>query len=76
MLDLVHKHKIKVLEHGKRHSDAVGYSVDAVVDAADVQKLKKAGYQVHQHEDVDEVGRERQKEVGRGDRYRRPQGPK
>ena len=33
---------------------------------------EQAGYHVERHEDVDETGKERQKEVGRGDRYKQP----
>lgn len=72
MLDLVRKHKIQVFDHGIRHTEAEGYSVDAIAEPADIQKLENAGYQVQRHEDVDEQGRARQQEVGRGDRYRQP----
>lgn len=74
MLDLVRKHKIQVSDHGSRHSEA-GYTVDAIAEPADIQTLQAAGYRVEQHEDVDELGKARQKEVGRGDRYKEP-GPR
>jgi len=71
MLALVRDHKVKVFDHGIRQGDVAGYLVDAIADPAAIQKLKAAGYQVHTHEDVDEAGKERQGEVGRGNRYSR-----
>ena len=75
MLDLVRKHKIQVLDHGAGSSEPGGYSVDAIAEPADIQRLESAGYHVRRHEDVDELGKARQREVGRGDRYRQP-GPR
>lgn len=66
MLDLVRKHQIQVFDHGTRYSDSVGYSVDTVAEPADIQKLENEGYAVRRHEDVDELGKARQQEVGRG----------
>jgi len=71
MLDLVRIHKVQVFDHGSRYSETAGYSVDAVAETTDIQKLKNAGYHVQQHEDVDKTGKARQREVGRGDRYER-----
>lgn len=76
MLDLVRKHKIQVLDHGTRYADAAGYSVDAIAEPADIQKLESEGYTVHRHEDVDELGKVRQQEVGRGDRYKQSSPPR
>lgn len=68
MTDLVRKHKINVLDHGaRRNKDS--FSVDAIVQPADIQRLRDAGYTVEQHEDVDEVGKARQREVGRNNPY-------
>lgn len=72
MLDLVRKHKIQVFDHGIKHTEADGFIVGAFAEPADIQKLKSLGYHVQQHEDVDEQGKARQKEVGRGDRYKEP----
>ncbi len=72
MLDLVRQHKIEVFVHSARSTESGGYSVDAILEPADIQKLEKAGYDVQRHEDVDTTGKERQKEVGRGDRYKQP----
>jgi carboxypeptidase T len=71
MLDLVRKHKIQVFDHGNRYTAEEGYSVEAVLEPADIRKLESAGYRVERHEDVEKRGKARQKEVGRGDRYRR-----
>jgi hypothetical protein len=70
MLDLIRTHKISVHDHGAKQSASGEYSVDATADAAEIRKLRAAGYQVDQHEDIDKVGRARQREVGTGDRYR------
>ena len=72
MLDLVRKHNLQVFDHGNRYSDSEGYSIGALAEAADIQVLEKAGYNVQHHEDVDKQGKERQQEVGKGDRYKRP----
>ena len=75
MLDLVRQHKVQVLDHGTRFTESAGYSVDAIAEPADIQKLESAGYAVQRHEDVDVLGRARRREVGRGDRYK-PPGPR
>ena len=72
MLDLVRKHQIPVSDHGIHHTDAHGFSVDAVVEETDIARLRNAGYHIQQHEDADEWGKARQQEVGRGDRYKNP----
>lgn len=72
MLDLVRKHNIKVSDHGIHQSEETGYIVEAIAEPAEIQKLEAAGYTVRTHEDVDVRGRERQNEVGRGNRYTRP----
>lgn len=71
MLDLVRKHHVQVFDHGTRFTESTGYSVDATGDPVLIEKLKNEGYDIQQHEDVDELGKERQQEVGRGDRYKR-----
>lgn len=69
MTDLVRVHKIQVLDHGARREEA-GFLVYAIVQEADIKRLQDAGYTVQQFEDVDETGKARQKEVGRGNRYK------
>ena len=73
MLDLVRKHKIQVFDHGNSHTEDEGYSVGAALEDAEIEQLEAAGYHVERHEDVDERGKARQEEVGRGDRYRQPE---
>ena len=71
MLDLVRKHRVPVLDHGirSRRGAAQLHSVDAIVRDSDIADLEANGYAVERFEDVDEAGRERQKEVGQGNRY-------
>jgi len=71
MLDLVRVHQTSVYDHGAKRSPDGEYCVDASADAATIRRLRAAGYHVDQHEDLDKVGRARQREVGKGDRYRR-----
>lgn len=71
MADLVRKHHVGVLDHGARRGKDGTFTVQAIVDAADVQRLRDAGYAVEQHEDVDETGKARQREVGAGNRYKK-----
>ena len=70
MLDLVRTHGISVHDHGAKQDPSGEYSVDATADTAEIRALRAAGYHVDQYEDIDEVGRARQREVGQGDRYR------
>jgi hypothetical protein len=72
MLDLVRVHKIPVYDHGVQRTSSGDYAVQASASAADIAKLKAAGYSVEKHEDIEARGKKRQKEVGKGDRYRRP----
>jgi hypothetical protein len=69
MADLVRAHKVSVLHKTVRDKGKQRYTVDAIVDDQAIPLLTAAGYEVERHYDVDEVGRERQKEVGQGDRY-------
>jgi carboxypeptidase T len=72
MADLVRKYKIQVFDHGIRYSNETGYIVDAIAEPNDIQLLEAAGYQIERHADVDKVGKARQKEVGKGNRYKQP----
>lgn len=71
MADLVRTYRVSVLHKTARDQGKERYTVDAIVDDSAIPKLTAAGYTVERHYDVDEVGRERQKEVGQGDRYAR-----
>jgi len=46
-----------------------GFQVDAVVDEAVIGQLVDAGYEVDQHEDVDEAAQDSLQQVGRGNRF-------
>jgi hypothetical protein len=83
MADLVRKDKVDVLRQTVRQLDEGGYSVDAIVDDAQIRALETRGavkieagdteageasrYTIERHEDVDEVGKARQDEIGRED---------
>ena len=69
MADLVRKHKIQILRNTVRYSKDTGHVVDAIAQPHEIQLLEAAGYNIQRHEDVDEVGKARQKEVGQGNRY-------
>jgi hypothetical protein len=71
MADLVRAHQISVLHKTVRDKGKQHYTVDAIVEGRVIPRLTAAGYEVERHEDVDKVGRQRQKEVGQGDRYAR-----
>jgi hypothetical protein len=70
MADLVRLHQVVVLHRTSRHQGRQRYTVEALADDDVIQKLADAGYDVERHEDVDERGRERQQEVGQGNRYK------
>jgi hypothetical protein len=71
MADLVREHRIEVLRQTARQLDEEsGYGVDALVDSHQIQTLEAKGYRVEVHEDIDEIGKARQAEVGKGDRYK------
>jgi hypothetical protein len=70
MADLIRKYKIQVFDHGIRYNEGSGYIVGAFAEPNEIQSLKAAGYHIERHEDVDKVGKIRQKEVGKGNRYK------
>jgi carboxypeptidase T len=72
MADLVRKHHIRIFDHGIRFAPDKGYSVGAFAAPDEISKLQQNGYVVVQHEDADEAGKIRQREVGRGNRYTSP----
>jgi carboxypeptidase T len=69
MLDLLRKFSIDVSDHGVRFAPDVGFTVTAFAASDEIEKLRRAGYHVVQHEDADEAGKACQEEVGRGNRY-------
>jgi hypothetical protein len=69
MLALVRKTGLEVFDHGARYSAATGYSVDGIAAPPVIHDLRSGGYHVRQHEDADERGKARQREVATGNRY-------
>jgi carboxypeptidase T len=69
MADLIRKYEIEVSDHGVRFAPDVGVTVTAFAEPEVIEQLQRAGYRVVQNEDADEVGKARQSEVGRGNRY-------
>jgi hypothetical protein len=70
MADLVRKYKLHIIDHSARHQKDTGHHVDAIAQPNEIQQLEADGYLVERHEDVDEIGKARQMEVGRGNRYK------
>ncbi len=70
--DLVRKYHVAVVRQTAKKLDTGGYVVDAVADPELIKTLEANGYQVAQHEDVDEAGKAGLSEVGQGNRYERP----
>jgi hypothetical protein len=69
MADLVRKYNIHILNHGISYSKETGYSIEAIAVSEDIRKLAENDYQIQILEDMDELGKARQKEVGKGNRY-------
>ena len=67
--DLIRKYRINVFDHGRQSVKDGPYAVDALADDAQIRMLEAQGYTVERHEDVDEAGKLRQQEIGKGDRY-------
>lgn len=69
MADLVRKHHVNVLRETAKRLEDKGFRVDAVVDDERLRELETKDYEVEIREDIDEVGRLRQAEIGVGNRY-------
>src|SRR5260370_7367350 len=69
MADLVRKHDIQIFDHGIRFAPDIGYTVAAFAAPDETRKLQQNGYVVVQHEDADELGKIRHRDLGRGNRY-------
>jgi murein tripeptide amidase MpaA len=69
MADLVRKYKIDILSSTVSYNKDTGHAVDAIANTDEIKSLEDAGYQIERHEDVDEVGKTRQMEVGKVNRY-------
>ncbi len=71
MRDLVRVHHISVYDHGIERDPSGVYTVHASAEQADIDRLTAAGYRVERGEALEQLGKQRQREVGKGDRYRR-----
>ncbi len=72
MTDLIRKYKLHVIEHSHRHDKETGHHyVDAIAQPDEIKLLEDHGYRVERHEDVDKIGKARQMEVGKGNRYKK-----
>jgi murein tripeptide amidase MpaA len=69
MADLARNRDIQISEHGIRFAAGTGYTVTALAAPDQIRELRQNGYAVVQHEDADELGKIRQREVGQGNRY-------
>jgi murein tripeptide amidase MpaA len=69
MADLLRKRGIEISDHGISFAPDIGYTVTAFAAPKEIRELERDGYRVVQHEDADELGKARQREVGTGNRY-------
>jgi len=69
MAGLVGKYDIEIFDHGIRPAADQGYTVAALAVPDQIRKLQQDGYVVVQHEDADQLGKARQREVGQGNRF-------
>lgn len=69
MADLIQNPNIQLFDHGTLPAADKGFIVTALAAPDEIRKLQQNGYVVVQHEDADEAGRLRQREIGRGNRY-------
>jgi hypothetical protein len=69
MLDLVRVYKVDVFHHTVVTLDNDFYLVDAFAPEEQIARLEEAGYEIERLADAEEVGRQRQAEVGKGDQY-------
>jgi hypothetical protein len=68
MADLVRAHHVTVFRQTLAEQSN-GYRVGAVADPSTITRLQDAGYQVEQHEDVDETAQDSLRHVGQGNRF-------
>ncbi len=72
MADLVRQYEIEIFHETVRQRLKKGaFSVDALADDEQIHTLEANGYKVDRHENLDKVGKARQEEVSKDDRYRR-----
>ena len=70
MADLVRQYRIDVFGPTARQLEERGYTVDAYLEEEQISTLEVEGYKITRHEDADKLGKTRQAEVGKGNRYK------
>ena len=71
MMDLLNKHRIEIIRQTAQIlRDTKEYSVDAIVEANQIEQLRELGYEIEVKENIEEIGKARQALVGKGDRFR------
>lgn len=73
MADLVREYDIAVFRHTYAEVGDSEFRVDAYAEEEQITQLEEVGYKIERLADVEEVGKARQTEVGKGDEYRRYQ---
>lgn len=71
MLDLLSKYRVEIIRQTVQMlGEGQGFTVDAIAETEQFEKLRDLGYQVEIKEDLEQVGKARQALVGKGDRFR------
>jgi hypothetical protein len=64
------KHKIEIVQQTARKlEEDAGYRVNALLNSEQISALETEGFRIEIIQNVDEVGRARQEQVGKGNRY-------
>jgi hypothetical protein len=70
MMDLINKHRIEIVRQTARaRGDGREYSVDALIEADQLEVLRDLGFRVVIKESIEEIGIARQAIVGKGNRF-------
>jgi hypothetical protein len=73
MLDLTRRYEVEVFPSTARERESGSWQVDAILESEQIDMLRSAGYEIDQHEDVQEAGLQRQAEVQATEDYRVPE---
>lgn len=69
MIELTRIRGLRVLDHGQTRTPEGMFTAHAIAEPPIIRTVENAGYDVRVLEDVDEVGKLRQAEVGQGNRF-------
>jgi hypothetical protein len=69
MTELMRVPGLQVFDHGQTQTPEGLFTIHAIAEPPTIRSLEDAGYAVRVLEDVDEIGKQRQKEVGLGNRF-------